>query len=111
MSEVRKWVGLDPAMDSEVKFCPQCQAPVVDTPERWAAHRARVHADRAPLERLPSTKELNRRQPTALRISEDEAILCGPCRHERHLACDGEGCRCTCALELDEKVRRVRPSL
>lgn len=39
-----------------------------------------------------------------MRIAIREASCCGACREGRHLACDGDDCRCACALELDVKL-------
>jgi hypothetical protein len=93
--------------DLGVTWCPECRAPVVDLPERWEAHRQRVHSVKRRLERLPDTRELVRGSGRG-RISEEDSILCSACRSGNHLACDGYGCRCVCSLELDEKRPHVR---
>jgi hypothetical protein len=48
------------------------------------------------------------------RASEEEHVprsrdfsLCEPCRRRDCLACDGGDCRCTCALVMDVRMRRV----
>jgi hypothetical protein len=90
-----------------LKPCPECACLVMDTPEKWAAHRERIHQPKIMLTRLATTKEAthyNKRK-----LSEDEEILCEACRGNNCLACDGGDYRCVCALELDEIKHHLKP--
>jgi hypothetical protein len=37
-----------------------------------------------------------------------DGTVCQACIDEKHLLCDGDGCRCPCSLEMDLVRRRPR---
>lgn len=122
---LKKWGGTGRETDGAIRFCPACGAPVRDSDEALANHMLRVHSPRQLPDRFADTPRIhvesdgngrlvNRKKGRPRKdgewwLTEEQACLCRPCREGAHLLCDGDDCRCVCALELDGR-RKSAPA-
>jgi len=107
-------------LGARICYCPSCDAPVVDTVEKWAQHLDRVHPKKhtlirkipheviEPFAHLRERYNRRRGRPSKFVGDQDTEFLCDACRNNNCLACDGGDCRCVCSLELDEKRKVSR---
>jgi hypothetical protein len=100
MSAASKKAWADPEVRQRMSAASKKALADPEVRQRMSAARKKALADPEVRQRISAArKSKNRRRE----------YLCEACYDGNCLACDGEGCRCVCSIELDRKrpVRRV----